>query len=265
MSTDEIAAVVAASSVAELSWLDAAGRPEVHGVVALVRNQRPVLAFTYAHEAIARRAALATRVSLALSEPRSTGAAFRPMLLTGRPVLTEDPDGRVFVSELVTQELRRYPPSRLFADSPLLMREHWWYLPRLLLEIEVDETEPLPQRVAPCDHVLVVARRAGPAVRVAGVREHAEGTLVLDLDGRPPEEGHAVLFGQEASFPDLERWSQWRYRGRWDGETFAVAERPARTGLAPVPGLIERWRRQRALERRCVAAIPRPRPGQGRK
>ena len=258
MSTDEIAAVVAASSVAELCWADETGRPQVRGVVALVRERRPVVAFTYAHEAAAREIARSTWVLLSLSESRSTGPAFRTMLLTGRPLLSEDPEGHIFVSELVTQELRRYPPSRLFTDSPLLMREHWWYLPRLVVEIDVDAVAPFPRRVAPLDHLLVVAGRHEPTVRLAAIREHADDRLVLDVDGDPPEAGDAVLFSQDASFPDLEQWAQWHYRGQWDGATFAVAEAPARTGLGPVPGLIQRWRRQRALERRCVAAIPRP-------
>jgi hypothetical protein len=70
--------------------------------------------------------------------------------------------------------------------------------------------------------------------------------------------GPAVLFGQDASFPDLEQWSQWRYAGRWDGSGLDVEQAPASTGLGRTPGLLQRWRRQRALERRCIEAIPRP-------
>jgi hypothetical protein len=257
VSTSEIADLVAASSVAELCWVGADGAPNTRGVVALVRDLRPALAFTYADERVARDVARSPRLALALRETRSTGTAFRPVLLSGQPRLIEDPSGDVFLTDLVTQELRRYPPSRLLADSPLLMREHWWYLPRLVVEIDVDTMDPLPPGAAGHDHVLVVADGATPVVRAAGVRAHRDGRVEIDLAGVTAPAGPALLFSQDASFPDLEQWSQWRYRGHWDTESFTVEEAPARTGLGPVPGLMQRWRRQRELERGCVAAIPR--------
>jgi hypothetical protein len=258
VSTHEIAELVGASSVSELCWVGDAGRPQARGVVALVRGLRPVLAFTYADELVARDVAGARHVALVLSEPRSTGTAFRPVVLTGRPRLVEDPSGDLFLTELVTQELRRYPPSRLLADSPLLMREHWWYLPRLVVEIDVDSLEPSLPRVAPHDHVLVVSDGSTPVVRLAGLADRSGDRIELDVAGTPAPPGRALIFGQEASFPDLELWSQWRYRGHADADAFTVEEAPARTGLGPPPGLMRRWRRQRELERSCVAAIPRP-------
>jgi len=254
----EVADVVGASSLSELCWVDQAGRPQARGVVALVLEDRPALAFTYADEPLAREVARSERVVLVLSETRSTGRAFRPVLVAGRPRLVEDPTGELYVSDLVVQELRRYPPSRLLADSPLLMREHWWYLPRLVVEIDVDSVEPLPPRDETHDHVLVVADGATPVVRLAGVRERTAGRLDLSVEGPAAPPGAAVLFGQDASFPDLEQWSQWRYRGQWDGSALVIEEEPARTGLGPTPGLMQRWRRQRELKRRCVEAIPRP-------
>jgi hypothetical protein len=227
-------------------------------VVALVRDQRPVLAFTYADEAVARGVARSERVALALTETRSTGQAFQPMLVSGRPDLVEDPKGELYVADLAVQELHRYPPSRLFADSPLLMREHWWYLPRLLVEIDVDSADPMPPRSGSHDHLLVVANGSAPVVRRAGIRERSGDTVRLSVDGPPPSAGPAALFGQDASFPDLEQWSQWRYAGEWDGSALTVEEAPSSTGLGPAPGLVQRWRRQRDLRRRCVEAIPRP-------
>jgi hypothetical protein len=254
----EVADAVAASSLSELCWVDEAGRPQARGVVALVLDERPVLAFTYADEAVARGVARSERVALALTETRSTGRAFLPLLVSGRPRLVEDATGERYVADLAVQELHRYPPSRLFVDSPLLMREHWWYLPRLLVEIDVDSADPLPQRTGTHDHLLVVAHGPAPVVRRAGVRERSGDTLALSVEGQPPPAGPAVLFGQDASFPDLERWSQWRYLGEWDGFALTVEEAPSSTGLGSVPGLVQRWRRQRDLKRRCVEAIPRP-------
>jgi hypothetical protein len=253
--------LVHASSLAELCWLAPDGTPRVRGVVPLVLEGRPVVAFLYADQAVAREAAASPRVALVTAEPRSTGTAFVPTVLQGRPSLREDPEGDLYVSDLVVQELRRFPPARVFADSPLLMREHWWYLPRLVLAVDVEAAAPTTAREAPYDHLLAVAHDGTLAVRAAGpVGEPGpEGsTAELVVDGTPPPPGPAVLFGQDASFPDLERWSQWRWRGHWDGERLTVSEAPASTGLGGPPGLVQRWRRQRDLERRCTAAIPRP-------
>jgi hypothetical protein len=257
VSSGDISDVVSASSLGELCWVDTAGLPQARGVVALVRGECPAFAFTYADEPVARDVARATEVVLALTETRSTGRGFRPLLVTGRPRLVEDPKGDLYLEDLVVQELRRYPPSRLLADSPLLMREHWWYLPRLVVEVDVDAVEPMPRRSDTHDHVLVVADGATPVARLAGIRDRLEERLEVDVEGRPVPGGPAVLFGQDASFPDLEQWTQWRYRGIWDGTSLAVEEAPARAGLGPMPGLLQRWRRQRALERACVQAIRR--------
>jgi hypothetical protein len=246
-----------ASSLAELSWLDPAGNPQVCGVVALARGDEPALAFTYALEPVARQVASASALVLTMREIRSTGPGFRPLLVEGTPRLLEDPHGDLFVADLLAQELRRYPPSRLLADSPLLMREHWWYLPRLVVEIKVAAVRPVPARDDEDSHLLVVADQRRLGVGVAQLRQQHGDVLALDVVGPVPRAGPAVLFGQDASFPDLDRWSQWQYRGRWDGRAFTVMEAPTRPGLGPVPGLLQRWRRQRALEKRCIEAIRR--------
>lgn len=256
----EVGAVVGASSLAVLSWVDEAGDdagvPRARGVVALARGDRPALAFTYADEDVARRVAGAPEVVLTLSETRSTGSAFVPTRVVGRPRLVEDPTGDLFAAELLTQELRKYPPARLYADSPLLMREHWWYLPRLVVEVDVEDAVPTQERSEAFDHLLVVADAGRPVVRAAGVLARSDDLLDLRVEDPQPPPGPAVLFGQDASFPDLEQWSQWSFRGSWDGVALTVAESPARIGLGRAPSLLQRWRRQRELERRCVRAIP---------
>ncbi len=249
-----MATAVAASSLAELSWVEG-GRPHTHGVIALLRQGRPAVAFPYADEALARSVASSSTVALSLTEPRSTGAAFRPLLATGRPVLVEDPQGDVYTTDLMLQELHRYPPARAYVDSPILQREHWWYLPRLIVELDVDSVRPVPAREDAAHHLLVVATDGAPSVHVVRVPGDLGDSFEPDLD-RPPSPGPAVVFGQDASFPDLENRAQWTYCGAWDGTAFTVHDRPGRTGLGPTPGLWKRWRRHRDLERRCVAAIP---------
>jgi len=256
VSVEEMVAALSASSLGEVSWVDA-GVPRVRGVVPLVRGGRPALAFTYADESVARAVAAAPLVTVSITEPRSTGGAFRPLLMTGPPSLVEDPDGEVYGADLLVQELHRYPPSRIFADSPLLQREHWWYLPRLIVDIEVAAMWPLAARTSGEHHLLVVAEDGTPVVHVARVLQAGPERIEVVAEGDIPA-GPAVLFGQDASFPDLERWSQWRYRGHWDGAALRVEESPAHTGLGPAPGLMQRWRHQRELQRRCVTAIPGP-------
>ncbi len=263
MTEEQPSARAAAASVGELCWVDTAGLPRVRGVVPLARDGRPVVALTYADAALAREIAVASVVVLALTEPRSTGRGFRPSLLTARPRLVEDPTGELFVGDLLAQELRKYPPSRLYADSPLLMREHWWYLPRLVVELDLVSAEPVASRTGERDHLLVVAPgtpqqpELPPEVRVVGVGSSSPDLLDLDLAGLAPPPGPAVVFGQDASFPDLECWAQWHHRGRWTGTVLEVEQPAADVGLGRPPGLVQRWWRQRTLERRCVEAIPR--------
>lgn len=255
--TVDVAAVVSSASLAELSWLAPDGAPRARGVVPLLHDGRPAVAFLYADEDVARQVAASRVVTLSLTEQRSTASDFVAVHLRGAPLLLEDPTGAVYLDQLVLQELRRYPPSRLFADSPLLMREHWWYLPRLVVGIEVDAVRRSAPRAGKRDHLLAVATGGGDLqVAVAGIAEDGGASLLLDTEAPPPSPGEAALLGQDASFPDLEQWAQWRWAGHWDGSRFQVEDRPSSTGLGRPPGLLARWRRQRALARRCAARIP---------
>jgi hypothetical protein len=271
MEQSDVTRAVHGSSLSALAWHSASG-PRCRGVVALVRRDRPVLAFTYADEAVAREVIAAGTATLALTDPRGTRRGFRPLLLRAGVRLVEDPEGTVFTAELLEQELLRFPPSRVLADSPLLQREHWWYLPRLLVELDVEHVEtwdPAPPSDpdgsdlggAGRSHLLVTAAdRPTGAVDVHRVDVVGEDDRVLELALEPrdraPAAGPALLFGQDAAFPDLERWTQWSYRGEWEEPAFTVVEAPARRGLGPAPGLLQRWRRQRDLERRCRRALP---------
>ncbi len=263
-----------AASIGEVAWVDAPGwseahgaggaGPQVRGVLPLVGDGGPVLALPYAAAHAARSLGAAGGALLVTRDARSTSSAYRPLTLRCRTRLVEDPDGDRFVDELLDQELRRYPPSRLLADSPILRREHWWWLPRLLVELEVvGEEAPVP-REDERDHLLVVdrgdaaphpaARLAAAPARLASPPAPGADPPSLEVGGQPAP-GQAVLHGQDASFPDLERWGRWSWRGRWDGAALDVAERPAEVGLPPVPGVVARFRRQRALKRACLAGL----------
>ncbi|MGY2004182.1 hypothetical protein [Blastococcus sp. SYSU DS1024] len=246
-------AALHAAGVAELLWSTPDGPPAATGVVPLVLGGRPAVALPWAHVATARAAAAAGSAALVLSEPRLTGSRWAPLVATGRLTLVEDGDGDLFTEELLDQELRKHPPSRALADSHMLRREHWWYLPRLVLVLDPADVTAGGRRDGPADAVLAVDD-GGLHVRTVRIPDWDADPLALP--GGPPEvAGPAVLVGQELSVPDVERWTVHTTSGRYaDGRLTGV--RPAATRqLEPVPGLLARIRRQRALERGCVQAL----------
>ena len=251
MLPDDVHAAVRAVSVGEVAWRDDTG-PRATGALPLVGAHGPVLALPYAERALASSIGRSDEVLLALTEPRGSGRAFVPLLLRCTPHLITDPTGERFTAELLDQELLRWPPSRLRADSVLLRREHWWWLPRLLVELRVEGVEPLLAREPGTGHLLVVDVDGRLEARTATV--HPE-PLAVQVHGGDPGDGAAVLHGQDLSFPDLERWGRWSWAGRWQDGSLAVTRAPQSVGLPPVPGVLARWRAHRDLERACRRAL----------
>ncbi|MGY1725015.1 hypothetical protein [Blastococcus sp. SYSU DS0533] len=252
MDTTSLASVHAAG-VAELLWTVPGGPPGAAGVVPLVLGGRAAVALPWAQVGTARAAAAAGSAALVLSDPRLTGSRWSPLALTGRLTLVEDGTGELFTEDLLDQELRKHPPSRALADSHMLRREHWWYLPRLVLVLDAEVAVPVDRREGPADAVLGVD---DGGLHVRTVRVADWDAEPLELRGGPGEvDGPAVLVGQELSVPDVERWTVHTTTGRYAGGR-VIGVRPAATRqLEPVPGLLARIRRQRSLERTCVQAL----------
>jgi len=248
----EVREAVQAAGVAELVWRHPEGAPQAIGVVPLLLGDSPAVALPWAYEATARAVAAADEVALALTEPRLAGSAWRPLALVGRPRLVEDDDGALFTEHLLDQELRKHPPSRLLMDSFLLRREHWWYLPRLVLLVEGGRVLPLAARGTPAEALLAVD---DGGLHLATVQVQDWDAEPLTLSGAPACTGAAALVGQEVSVPDAERWTVHVTAGRCTDGQLHVGERPPTRGLEAVPGLRARMRRQRALERACVRAL----------
>ncbi|MFV2103746.1 pyridoxamine 5'-phosphate oxidase family protein [Micromonospora sp. LOL_024] len=246
-----------AATVGELAWIDPVGRPHAHPVTPLLLGDKPAVAFPYAEAALARRVAAAPVAALVVSDDRLTGRSWHPAALAGPPRLIEDRDGTEFSERLLTQELRKYPPARALVDSPLLRREHWWYLPRLIVVLDGVSATPVGVRSGGRGEVLAVAGDDhGLRVDTVDRVDAANGTIRLtSLAGRPPATGPAVLLGHDFSAPDLERWTPWVTRGRLAEGHLTVEESPARTALAPPLGLWQRLTRQRRLARQCRQAI----------
>jgi hypothetical protein len=253
MDVTSLEAAVRAAGVAELLWRAPDGPPAATGVVPLVLGGRPAVALPWAGVDLARSAGASDAAAIVLSDPRLTGSTWQPVAAVGRLTLVEDGDGSLFADALLDQELRKHPPSRALADSPMLRREYWWYLPRLILVLDVDRVTPIGRRDGPADVVLAVD---DGELHVATVRVADWSAPALQLRGAvPTAAGPAVLIGQELSVPDVERWTVHTTTGRYaDGRLTDV--RPAVTrDLEPVPGILARIRRQRALERGCLAAL----------
>lgn len=260
---------VRSSSLAALAWVDEAGEPHATGVVALTHGTVPAVALTFARSNLARMVTGAGSsrqvgpAALALVESRGTGPGFRPVVLTAETRLVVDPTGDLHGEEMLDQELRRYPPARLLADSALLCRENWWFLPRLVVElphpVSTDLGDPGAER-----RLLVTVDGATPRVTRVSAVEPGTSPDRLELRvvaGPPPVPGPGLLFDQDASFPDLERWVEWSWRGTVAGAgpylRLDVDVAPERIGLPPPTPLLERWRRHRRLERACRRGLAR--------
>jgi hypothetical protein len=253
MDATRLEQAVHSAGVAELLWRVPDGAPSAIGVVPLVLGGQPAVALPWAHVETARAAAASEAAALVLSDARVTGSAWEPLVAAGRLTLVEDDDGEFFADRLLDQELRKHPPSRALADSHMLRREHWWYLPRLILVLEAVDVVPGTRRDGPLEAVLAVDDD-GLHVRTVRVADWDADPLVLH-DAPATVRGPAVLVGQEISVPDVEQWTVHTTTGRYaDGRLTDVVPAPTRT-LEPRPGLLTRIRRQRALERACVTAL----------
>lgn len=246
------------AATAELSWVGPDG-PDGDAVTPLQRDGRPVLAVPFAYEAWARDLAALPEVILTLSDPRLSGQRWKAMALRARPRLVEDSEGEVFCDELLEDELRKHPPSRALVDSILLRRENWWFVPRLLVHLDVVETHRFVERFGRDEVVLVTAE--GPRVRVDAVRVSGWGTPRLGLeslavdDPLPAEADDAVLLCHDFTEPDMERWDVVRVRGRLSSSTLVTPEPVGRPGVRGMPRLGERLLRHRDLRRRCIKAL----------
>jgi hypothetical protein len=245
---------VRSAGLAELVWTVGDGRPpQAIGVVPLLLGDRAAVALPWAYAEQARAAAGSASAGLVLSEPRLTGSSWEPLAATGRLTLVEDTEGELFCAQLLDQEVRKHPPARALAGSPILRREHWWYLRRLVLLLEPVQVVPVRRRLDPQDAVLAVD--AG-GLHLSTVHVADWDTESLALTGAPQQaHGPAVLVGQEVSVPDAERWTVHVTSGRYEAGRLHEVQRPPTRELEAVPGLRARVRRHRQLERSCVKAL----------
>lgn len=253
MATTSYESAVHSAGVAELLWRGPDGPPRAIGVVPLLLDDRPAVALPWAFVDDARAAASSAGAALVLSDPRLTGSAWRPLAIGGRLTLVEDSEGSLFADRLLSQEVRKHPPSRALVDSPILRREHWWYVPRLILLLDPVSVEPIERRDAP-DRAVLAVDDDGLFVRTVQVADWDADPMPLH-GGPATVSGPAALVGQEMSVPDVERWTVHTSTGTYADGGLSDVVLAADRALEPVPGLLARMRRQRALERSCVTAL----------
>lgn len=248
---EQLIVAARAAGVAELCWSSPTGTPRATAVVPLHHEGVPALALHPSQWDSARELAACPEVALVLSDRRMAQRGWQPGAGYGAMRLVVDADGSVFSGSLLDQELRKHPPSRSFADSSLLRREHWWFLPRLLLVWQPARVHPVAERTDPGREGVLVVAAAGGGLTVDTV--DASGRSLSGRAAPPP--GEAVVLLHDFSVPDLERWGRQQLAGTWDGAALVGAPQPATPVLPRPPRLIERVRRHRSLERECVRAL----------
>ncbi|APU14171.1 MULTISPECIES: hypothetical protein [Actinoalloteichus] len=251
------------AATGELCWLGADG-PTGVPVVPLTREGRPCVAFPLSRlsevdDVEGRFAAFCVP-----GRPDQDGRAGPGMVAVGRVRVDHDLAGSVYQEQLLHQELVKYPPTRLRADSMLSRRENWWWVARAIVGLDGDvEVRELPPRLTPDDAVLVReadAEGRAPRVDVVSARDWStragDGVALLLPENCPPGSGEqAYAFGHRHS-PDYERWERWHRSGPLTGRRLRVehaAGAPAET-VRP-HGILGRFQSHRALARDCRAGV----------
>lgn len=236
------------------------GPPEIRGVTPLLLDGAPAFTLTYDRLEEARRIARAPALTLALYDPRLARVGWSPLAAPVRATVEPDPEGKRFCDELLEPELRKHPPSRELANSFLLQRENWWYLPRLIVRLEpVEPPRPLTRRTDPSHGLLAWTNGPGehPGAQTVAVSDpEGDRVSVTSLgEGEPPDGAPATLRLHDLELPEMERSATLTLSGRLRGGTLAVESRSGSTALGSRPGVLARWRWLRSLERGCKRGL----------
>ncbi len=255
------------AAVAELSYLDPDGSPCIEPLTPLLMQKEPSFALPYSRIDLARKLEMSPRVSLAFSDSRLARVGWSPLVVEGMMEVVPDPEGDLFLEELLYWELRKYGPSRQLIGSLVLRRDNWWYVPRLILRFtEIKTLQPIARRAGP-DHG-VLAWKTGEdissgAVRVEDWEAGRPAVSPLPPGTELPGGVPAALLHHDFSIPDLEQHAALRLSGRLENGRLDVTNREGTRTLGKRPRPLARWRAQKYLERRCRAGLKDPRWGEG--
>lgn len=248
----------------EVAWLAAGGQVGAVAAVPLEWEGLLCVALPYSFAANVASLREARTVVFSVTEPMRRAGEQARGFAAGTARVVDDVSGETFQRQLLTQELLKYPPSRVLADSMLVRRENWWWLPRIIVTMSrVDRSGELAVRSDPSRAAMLLRpEAAGLAVDIVEPAEYADWRAprvrLCKSDGTElgGVDGPALAFGHDYSKPDLERWEPWSVRGTLRGDELLVADREGEPGASLRPlGLFQRMRRQRALERACRQGI----------
>lgn len=234
--------------------------PAVEGVIPLLIDDAPAFTLTYDRLETARLIGRSPEITLALHDPRLARVGWSPLAAPVRATVEPDPEGDIFLEEMLEQELRKHPPSREIANTFLLQRENWWYLPRLIVRLEPVETpRPLARREDSSHGLLAWSESLGglPSVQTVAVRDTTSERLPVSALGPEslPDDAPATLRLHDLEIPEMESSATFNASGRLRGGQLAVETCDGSAELGPRPGIISRWRWLRSLERGCKRGL----------
>lgn len=240
-----------AAVLAELCWT-AGDRTSWTAVTPLVLDGELTVALTYDRLELARELAAADAVAVTLTDPRLAGPGFDPRYAIGRASVEPDPDGDRFVTRLLDQELAKHPPSRELADSRMLRREHWWFLPRMLVTLGVIHEGELESR-APRDWV--GAASLDGDLRLATVPDPIDAGDELPRTAPLSDVDTVALFRHDRSLPEMDRGVEQRATATRTAAGLTVASIDGPGELPRPLGLLARMRAVRDLRRGCIRGL----------
>lgn len=253
MSRHQLVSAWRAAPFAEIAWLDPDGRPDAATVVPLLHRERPAVALTFDRVDLGMRLARAEAVLFSVTSP-ALGGGRTPVSAWTHVSVHEDRQGDEFGEHFLDQELAKHPPARRFADSPLLRREHPWYLPRILVRttrIEEVATHPFRDALA-----VTALAGTGSATTVDLGRPDADAPITSPLP-----DGPTVILQHGADVPDLDRpwWRRWR--GEVTDGVLHTDRFDQQVQHTEPLGVWRRWRDQVAFEKACRAGLRQSRAG----
>lgn len=256
------------AAVAELSYLDTDGSPRIEPLTPLLMEKEPVFALPYSRTDLAYRLEESPWVSLTFSDSRLARVGWSPLAVEGKIEVVPDPEGDLFLDELLYWELRKFWPSRQLIGSLVLRRDNWWYVPRLILRFtETDAPRSLVRRTEPSHGVLAWRNEGGlvysDSVRIENWEDERPLLRPLSPDETLPGSGPAAFLYHDFSVPDREQRVVLHLSGRLENGRLVVKRREGSRFLDKRPGIVARWRAQKGLERRCREGLKDPSWGEG--
>ncbi len=246
------------AAVAAFAHISAGGTPHLMPVTPLLLDGRTAFTLTYARLELAREISTSPHAALVYTDSRLAYVGWSPLTVTGKVEVLPDPDGELFCEKLLHQELRKFPPDRQLIDSPLLQRENWWYVPRLVVRFtETEEPRPVPRRETPDHGVLAYASGSALTAETVRVEDWEAERIPVRLLGAEPmrESSPAALLYHDFAVPDMDPRTTFLAIGLLENGRLFVAQRSGSRTLGKRPGLLARWRRHKDLKRRCQTGL----------